>query len=97
MRGLFALVEVSGPGAAILRSYRLALSVGLRVGRPLDNDDVVAVGVSQHEHQWGAGRFHRLGIEVDASECFESRVLATHIRRLDADPSCRRADRSSAG
>ena len=57
----------------------------LRGGRLLHHDDVVAVRVAQHEHERGAGRAHRLRIEVDATDGAQARVLAQDVRRLHTD------------
>ena len=64
------------------------MAVGeLRGGRLLHHDDVVAVGVAQHEQERRAGRAHRLRIDSDAADGAQTRVLAQDVRRL-ARNSC---------
>ena len=76
---------------------RVAGAVGLRRGLRLDDRDVVAVGVAQHEQQRRPGRAHRLGVDVDATDAGQPTVLAHHVGRLDADRTAARAGRPWVG
>jgi hypothetical protein len=51
----------------------------------LDDGDVVAVGVAQHEQQRRTRCLHRFGIEVDATDITEPPVFGEHVGSLHAD------------
>jgi hypothetical protein len=61
------------------------------------------VGVAQHEHERRAGAAHRLGVEVDAADGGQARVLAEDVVGLDADRAAaglrahRRVERQAGG